>query len=192
MRIIFVIIFNLFVQSAFCQVDNQNFDFEDGTSSSKMPKKWMHLEKVSNYIYDLDSVVKHSGKFSLRIQGDSENLDHSFGNAAYKIDNIHNRKKVELRGYMKFSDIKGRVGLYVRINNKDTVLKIESMMKSPVLKGNKDWARYSVSVSLNDEATAIYVGATILGTGKLWIDDFRVLVDGKELDDDIAVHNDRD
>lgn len=47
------------------------------------------------------------------------------------------------------------------------------------LNGTRDWTEYSVSVSVLPEGKQLYFGFLLSGTGKGWVDDLLLLVDGK-------------
>ena len=54
-------------------------------------------------------------------------------------------------------------------------------MEKQDLHGTNDWKEYSVTVPASSGAVRYYIGAFLAGTGKMWVDDLRVLVDGKPL-----------
>jgi hypothetical protein len=47
--------------------------------------------------------------------------------------------------------------------------------------GSSDWKQYSIKMILPKYATTIKIGALLTGTGKLWADDFQLLVDGIDI-----------
>jgi GH35 family endo-1,4-beta-xylanase/C-terminal processing protease CtpA/Prc len=49
------------------------------------------------------------------------------------------------------------------------------------LKGSKEWAEYSISLPVHPDAKQVFIGFLLGGSGKAWVDDMRLLVDGKPL-----------
>jgi hypothetical protein len=47
------------------------------------------------------------------------------------------------------------------------------------LKGTADWKEYSIDLPINPEARTFFFGFLVSGTGKAWVDDMQLLVDGK-------------
>jgi hypothetical protein len=82
---------------------------------------------------------------------------------------------------MKFKDVaNGPVGLLLRIDGETGGLEFDNMHEKNI-QGTADWKLYSVTLHLPQNATKIYIGALLSGTGQLWVDDFEVLIDGKDI-----------
>ena len=48
--------------------------------------------------------------------------------------------------------------------------------------GTKDWTKYEIKLPLHpDKTEKIYVGGLLIGKGKMWLDDLKVTIDGKEI-----------
>jgi C-terminal processing protease CtpA/Prc len=52
-------------------------------------------------------------------------------------------------------------------------------MQSRQIKGTTDWTAYSIKLPAVAEATQLFIGVLVVGTGKAWADDLELLVDGK-------------
>lgn len=57
-------------------------------------------------------------------------------------------------------------------------------MQDRGIKGTTDWQKAEITLSLNPEATdQILIGAMLSGSGKMWIDNFKVTIDGTDIKD---------
>lgn len=133
------------------------------------------------YLTKLDSAVAHDGRFSLSIEHDTTLKARQFGACFTVIPVDFQGNSFTLKAYLKTENISddGMAGLWMRLDGEDGMLKFDNMNDRPV-KGTTDWKEYSITL-WTDEAAKINIGGLMLGTGKMWIDDFRLYVDGKPL-----------
>lgn len=105
-----------------------------------------------------------------------------FGCITYKIPANHIGDSITLSGYIKYSKVKGYVGLLLRIDgyNSKASLGFENMKKNKI-SGTSDWKRYSIKLPLSVNAKNIYIGGILVGIGTAWFDDFKVEIDGKDI-----------
>ena len=177
---IFIIAFSILTTNACSQsqkpVEKFNFGFENTSLKQKLPDKWFIWG--SGYSLSTDSRVIHSGQNSVLIEPAENRIKDSFGCAAYSIPASYDCKEIELRAYMKLEDVsEGTIGLMLRIDGPSGILKFDNMMNRN-LTGSADWTQYSVMLPYPRNARIIYIGAILSGKGKLWIDDFELLLDG--------------
>lgn len=160
--------FPLFAQPVF------NLDFE--AASGGVPAGWEHMG-ASNYTLTLDSSVARTGKYSACITLSSGEPD--FGAWSFSIPGSYPGKKITLSGYIKTENIdNGYAGLWMRI---DPSVAFDNMHKNGV-KGTTDWTLYEVTLTMDPQKTEqIAVGGLLAGTGKVWIDDLRITIDGKDI-----------
>src|SRR5204863_4183080 len=76
----------------------------------------------------------------------------------------------------------GPVGIGIGLARNYRVFSFQDMKGQNVL-ANRDWKLYSVKLPYSEDAEQIQIAGMFYGTGKIWIDDFEVLIDGKTLDD---------
>ena len=155
-----------------------NFGFELGNKDITFPVDWFTWG--TGYNHKIDTRTKHSGNASIRIEPTEGNASKTFGCIAYLIPAKFEATQVELKAYMKLNNVTGVVGLMLRIDGPGGVLAFEDL-ESKKIQGTKDWTQFSVTLPLPENATAIYVGASIKGEGQLWVDDFQLLLDGKDI-----------
>lgn len=166
-----------------CQTQNTadfNLSFEKITNKGRLPDNWFKWG-TEDFILKTDTIEKHSGSVSLLIEPSGPWKEGTFGCVAYLIPANYQGTQIELRAYMKLQDVAdGQIGLMLRIDGETGGLQFKNLQEENI-HGTSDWTMYSVKLPLPDNATKIYIGAILSGTGKLWVDDFQLLIDGEDL-----------
>ena len=70
------------------------------------------------------------------------------------------------------------MGLWMRQDGDAPNLGFASMQPRQI-RGTNDWTEYSITLPVHRDAKQLFFGVLIAGTGKVWADDLRLLVDGK-------------
>lgn len=135
---------------------------------------------MPSYNIQLDSVVKHSGKYALRIESKNQEAVQGFGCPARSIPAVYAGERITVKAFMKTEGVDQPIGLLLRIDGKSGGLEFDNMTKKNVTETN-GWQEYSVTLPLPESAETIFIGAILSGKGKLWIDDFQLLIDGRDL-----------
>jgi hypothetical protein len=161
-----------------------NFGFEKITSYQNLPDHYFQWGNVGDYNLSIDPMTRHGGKYAVRIQATETRKPKSFGCVAYQIPALFEGKELELRAYIKMEQVKeGPIGLLLRVDGVTETLAFENMATKNI-QGTSDWTMYSVKLPLPKNAKTIFYGAMLLGTGTIWVDDFELLVDGKDIAQD--------
>jgi C-terminal processing protease CtpA/Prc len=156
-----------------------NLGFEKITPGKKLPDKYFEWGK--GYSLSIDSTIKHSGKYSVLIQPSETREPNSFGCIAYGIPAVYEGDSIELKAYMKLNNVSGGpIGLLLRLDGTSGSLKFDNMQQKNI-QGTSDWTMYAVKLPLPKEARMIYFAAMLSGTGQIWVDDFELLIDGKDI-----------
>lgn len=168
----------LFLSS--CQIENKtdfNFGFEKTTSGISLPDHWERTNLICEI--KLDSLTKHSGKYALMINGLNSN---SYGGGiTYRIPAKYVGKEIELCAYMKLKNItEGSVNLFFNIEGENG-WPIPDNINTKKISGTADWTKYSIKMNYPEDAKYIHIGVLNSGVGKLWVDDFELLIDGQDL-----------
>jgi hypothetical protein len=178
MKKTFVTFLTLFIGlTSFCQTSEKfNFDFESVDNGK--PKDWKYFGS-SNYNLAIDTINIKSGKYSASIEFKEGNPD--YGAWAFKIPDNYDGKKITLTGFIKTENVSdGYAGLWMRI---DPSIAFHNM-KEKGIKGTTDWTKYEITLEMNPRETKqIIIGALLVGKGKMWIDNFTVTIDGKDIKD---------
>jgi C-terminal processing protease CtpA/Prc len=171
----------LFISSInYCQINTENqktnFDFE--LTGKQIPTGWNNFGS-SDYKVALDSINVRSGKYAAYIEFNGGNQN--FKAWGFTIPKNYKGKKITLEGYIKTEHVSdGYAGLWMRI---DPEIAFDNMEQNGV-KGTTNWTKYSLTLDMNPEKTTrIVVGGILVGKGKMWIDDLKVTVDGKDIQD---------
>lgn len=159
---------NLFSQKTF------NLDFEE--TESGMVLDWNNFG-TGDYILDIDSSVVQNGKYSVSIEHGEGKAD--FKAWAYAIPATYQGEKIKLTGYMKTENVEGgHAGLWMRI---DPGLAFDNM-QSQGITGTHDWTKHEITLDLkSSQAQQIVVGGLIVGSGKIWIDNLSITIDGTDI-----------
>lgn len=177
---ILIFLISLIAVTTYCQTQKTfpklNFDFEIIEKGN--PVGWNNFGS-SNYTLSLDSSNVKSGKYAAPIEFREGNPD--FRAWAFPIQDNYAGKKITLTGYIKTENVTdGYAGLWMRI---DPSIAFDNMNKNGV-KGTTDWTKYEITLEMNPEKTKqIVVGGLLVGKGKMWLDNFTVTIDGKDIKD---------
>lgn len=160
------------------EATKSNLGFEEIDKAAGLPESWW--KGGDDFSVSLDSTVKRSGKYSILIEK-KQNFDNSsFAMLLRYLPNLYEGKTIELRGYMKLENAGGNSGFMVRIDGRDAVIQFDNMANRNI-KGTSDWKLYSIKLPLSNKDRTIAIGPIRTGTGKVWFDDFEVLIDGKDI-----------
>lgn len=154
-----------------------NLDFEQVDPKTKKPKGWS-LDNDPGYDISIDSKIVYHRKRSLKIENFGKNTPKfNVKGGSIVIDNIKANKSIRLTGYIKTENTNSdSLGLFIMPGRQGY-----TFSKSKDLKGTNDWKEYSIDVKLNSELEQFVFGVCLFGDGKIWIDDLRLFIDGKQI-----------
>ncbi len=183
-NLLIVLIFSILSINAYAQpvaaTGDFNLGFEKVSDPQKLPDGWFRWGHPT-YEFKVDSVEVHSGRYSLRVEPGKDASEKGFGCPTLLIPARYEGKQIVLKAFMKAEGNTQPIGLMLRIDGEPNVsLQFDNMMKRGI-KGTDKWEEYSVQLPLPENAKKIYIGFILSGPGKLWADDFQVLIDGKAL-----------
>lgn len=174
MKKYFIVPFLLWGMTSFAQQKIENLDFE--TSENNSPTLWKLMGNNSAKVFS-DFNEKQQGKASAVIE--SEGTE-GFRAIMYTLPNNYVGRKITLSGYLKTENVTdGFAGLWMRIDPEVAF----NNMQNVGLKGTNDWKKYEVTLNMSPENTQqIVIGALLSGKGKIWVDDLKVSIDGKDIE----------
>lgn len=164
------------------QPDNKyNLDAEKADATGQPLDWFMNGRKTKGHMSGLDSLIVKQGKYSLNIKVKKSKI----GVCGYKIPAKYQGSVIELRAYMKTQNVskRGYAGLWMRIDGQKegSMLGLENM-SSAKINGTNPWKEYRIKLPLFGDAKQVYVGGLLTGeTGQIWVDDFRIFIDGTPL-----------
>lgn len=153
-----------------------NLDFNDFTpDKEKMPTGWFKWGNFENLTGEVISEDNSVGKVV-------SDKDGKFGCITYRIPANYVGDTIVLSGRIKYENVKGYVGLLMRIdgNSKKSSSAFKSM-QSQKIRGTSDWREYSIKLPFPSNAKVIYVGGILGKKGIAWFDDFKVSIDGIDI-----------
>jgi len=159
--------------------NSYNFDFETLNATTGLPEG-IHSNQQSEYLFSVDSLIRQHGKYSVSLEQIDQNA--KFGAFSFSFEPRFSGKKLTLKGYIKTENVSdGFAGLWMRVDGNSGVLSFDNM-HGQNLKGTNDWKEYTISIDFDEEeAKSVYVGALLVGKGKIWLDNFHLLMDEKDI-----------
>ena len=157
------------------KIDRYNLGFENQKDEKVLSEGWF---KWGNYELMIDNFA-HSGKKSGKITSDS--IGSSFGSIAYKIPANYKGSTIKLEGFMKIKNVEnGFSGLLLRVDGNGSSLAFDNMQNQKI-SGTKDWEKYSITLNYPEGAESIFIAGILSGKGEAWFDDFKLSIDGKDI-----------
>ncbi len=152
-----------------------NLNFESNLKKNVLPDDWF---KWGYYELSKDSIETFSGNFSAKIDASSGG---TFGAIAYRIPSKYKGKKITLEGYMKIENVEGgNAGLLMRLDGNGSTLEFDNMQAQGI-NGTADWKKYAITLNYDNKTEDIFVAGMLTGGGKAWFDNFKITVDGKNI-----------
>ena len=148
-----------------------------------IPKGWRAtLETSPDVIMGIDTIIKRSGRasgFIKRLPIESN----GYGTMMQSIEaNEYRNKMVRISVYVKCKDVE-RGGLYFRVDGKETALR-HTYSSKQYIEETMDWTLFQLTLDVPEESRNIDFGATLVGEGTLWLDDYKLEVVEKTTADD--------
>jgi C-terminal processing protease CtpA/Prc len=153
----------------------QSLAFAPEADSTKLSGWFINPPATVN----VDNQVVHSGRWSARFDRNSAS-EGGFSVLTKSIPVDFAGGEVELRGYFRIKGVAGYAGLWMREDGEGQMLALENMASQHV-DGTRDWTEYTIKLPIDTNAHQLFFGVLLAGTGTLWVDDLRLLVDGKPI-----------
>ena len=149
----------------------QQLAFENSASDG-VPDGWSgSAETVA-----LDRKIVHGGQAAVRFVRDTHSKE-SFSVITKSIPIDFLGSTIQLRGYLKTSNVEGMVGLWMREDGTEHALQFDNMQARHVA-GTTEWTEYTVTLPIDRRANRLFFGVLLNGTGTAWADDLQLLIDG--------------
>jgi C-terminal processing protease CtpA/Prc len=127
----------------------------------------------------VESEIVHGGSSAVRIERNAASTN-GFSTLTKGIPIDFTGTLIEWRGFLKTENVSESVGLWMREDGDTGSVAFDNMQQRQV-KGTHDWTEYSITLPLRPEAKQLFFGALVAGTGKIWVVDLQLLVDGKPI-----------
>jgi len=123
------------------------------------------------------SEIVHDGRWSVRLERTPASPQ-MFSTLTKAVPVEFGGTTIEWRGFLRSENVSDFMGLWMRQDGDTPNLAFETMQPRQI-RGTNDWTEYSITFPLHRDARQLYFGVLLGGTGKVWADDLRLLVDGK-------------
>ena len=180
--LIFLVSFCLYNSNIFAQ-SSLNLDFELRNYGASLPKNW--YVGGEGFQVSLDSLEKHAGKFSLKMEMSGVRSGNSFGvfTGTLPVETFAG-KNVEYKGWIKTKEVKnGYAGLWLRVDGENRAMLGFDNMNDRGLTGDNEWKQVSIKIDVGKEAVNINYGGIFPGEGTVWFDDLELYVNGEKFID---------
>lgn len=151
----------------------QILNFEDQQAVGS-PTGWMASPAGTIFA---DNKIVHDGKWAARLERTADSPG-GFSSLHRAIAMNFAGKTAELHGFLRLDQVEGFTGLWMREDGEDGLVAFDNMQRAQ-LKGTTDWKEYFIQLPVNAEGRQLFFGVLLAGTGKVWVDDLQLLVDGK-------------
>ena len=145
-----------------------------------VPRGWFLAgNKPSSYETGIDAQVSHNSHRGAYLKSKEPSVD-GFGTLMQQFRADHYLgKRVRFSAFVKTADVQSWACLWMRIDKDSTQLAFDNMQNRPI-KGTTDWQKYDVVLNVPHDATGIFFGILLGGTGQAWISDANFEVVGSD------------
>jgi hypothetical protein len=147
----------------------------EGTHTGSMPSGWGGGPPSTIFV---DGQTVHSGRWAARLERTEGAGGQPFSALTRSIPMDFAGTTIEWRGFLRSENVSEFMGLWMRQDG-DTPNLAFATMQPRQIKGTNDWTEYSITFPLHAEGRQLFFGVLLGGTGKVWADDLRLLIDGK-------------
>ena len=181
----FIIILILFCQ---CNGDNfaqnsLNLDFELKVYDALLPKIW--YTEGDGISISLDSLEKHNGKFSLKIETHNKSTTNGTFIGRLPIETFAG-KNIEYKGWIKTKElINGYAKLWFSVDDANGEKTEFNDIHDYRLTGDNDWTQVSIKMDLEKDLKNIRIGGIFTGEGIAWFDDLELYINGEKYIDNV-------
>ena len=159
-------------------ISKYDFSFENTEVGFEMPKHT--LKWGSNYVFSITQDETALGNKSLCIYPDKNASSNDFGCLVFVVPASFSGKTIQAKAMIKCDDVKGgKAAVFMRIDGGGNTISM-SNTNAFGIDGTHDWKLNQTLVfNFPDEVEMIYVGVILNAKGKIWVDDLKLLIDGK-------------
>ena len=113
-----------------------------------------------------------SGRGAGALRGESTAGASTYALLAQRISAVDYRgKRVKLTAYVQTKAVRGRAGLWLRVDDRQGETLAFSNMKEQPISGDQAWRAVSLELEVAPEAAELHFGLLLQGGGQAWIDD---------------------
>jgi pimeloyl-ACP methyl ester carboxylesterase len=155
-------------------------DYNLGMEEFKADSTWTEAN-FKGYTGKIDTAVKHSGRQSVLLTKTDAAGPQQYVPFLFTRQAKYEGKEIEFKAWMKLENVTQFAAIMINEYDVDgNSLQFKSLQPEKI-RGTKDWNLYSIKVPLAPKAQFIAFGSILGGGGKLWTDDWQLLIDGQDI-----------
>jgi hypothetical protein len=142
------------------------------------PKGWFVAgSKPTEYESGIDTVAAHNGHPSAYLKAKVSSVE-GFGTLMQDFRAEHYLgKRVRFSALSKTGGAQDWAGLWMRVDKESKQLAFDNMQDRSI-KGTTDWKQYDVVLDVPQDATGIFFGVLLSGTGTVWLSEAKFEIVG--------------
>jgi hypothetical protein len=133
------------------------------------PNGWLVAgNKPTEYESGVDALATYNGHPSAYLKAKTPNIE-GFGTLMQDFRADHYvGKRVRFSAFVRTEHAQDWAGLWMRVDKESKKLAFDNMHDRPI-KGSTDWKRYDVVLEVPQDATGIFFGVLLSGSGTVWL-----------------------
>jgi hypothetical protein len=174
-----LVLLGTFVLSANLGLKPVNAQSPNQTNSA--PTGWFLAgSKPANYETSVDKTMVQNGHPSAYLKSMVPVTD-GFGTLMQQISaSDYVGKRVRLRAWVRSQDVGDWAGVWMRVDKDKTMVAFDNM-QNRAIKGTEPWKQCDVVLDIPEDASGIFFGILLSGSGEVWMNDVSFEVVGKEV-----------
>ena len=136
-----------------------------------VPKGWLIAgSRPADYESGTDSAAAHNGHPSAYLKSITPEVP-GFGTLMQDFRADHYLgKRVRFSAFVRTADAQDWAGLWMRVDKESKQVAFDNMQNRPI-KGTTTWQRYDVVLDVPRDATGVFFGVLLSGSGTVWLND---------------------
>lgn len=150
--------------------------FLSASARAEIPAGWKLLtSSPKSYHGQQVREGARSGRGAGALRGDPAAGRSAYGLLAQKISAVDFRgRQVRLQAYLRTDQVKGRAGLWLRVDDRQGQTLAFSNMRDRPIYGTRPWAPIALELEVPPEAHELHFGLLLQGAGEATIDDLEL------------------
>ena len=137
-------------------------------------------DKPKEYDTGVDSQAAYAGRASAYLKA-TKSVVEGFGTLMQDFGaDQYLGKRVRFSAFVKAEEVQEWAGLWMRVDKKSQMLTFDNMQDRPI-KGTIGWQSYEVILDVPSNATGIYFGILLRGTGTVWLNNVNFEIVGTNI-----------
>jgi hypothetical protein len=138
---------------------------------AQVPQGWFIAgSKPADYEVGIDASAVYKGHASAVLKAKKPAVD-GFGTLMQDFRADHYQgKRVRFSAFVKTEGVQGWAGLWMRVDKGPQQQAFDNMQDRSI-KGTTNWQRYDVVLDVPQDATGIFFGVLLGGSGTVWLND---------------------